>query len=341
MQIAFVISLFILLFAKSRPTRWNGQYIGKEATSTINGLFIWLVFLSHFTQYLPSSAGNIVGRNLGQLVVVMFMFYSGYGCAMQCLAKGESYLRTFPQKRILSTLINFDIAVCAFVVVDLLLVKPLTVRQVLLSFVCWDSVGNSNWYIFVISLCYALFWLSADVLKRNIFVNNRVRWIWQVMLILLLIVSVLALSRLRPGYWCDTMMAFGAGTVYGVSRNRIEAFVRKNYFISLVIAIVLFVSAAYIPILGQRHWISHNIKSIAFAAIVVMATMKITVDCALLKWSGEHLFPLYIYQRIPMIVFSTLVPSAFLGGCCWIYFVISACVAIGLAALYPRFQVRI
>ncbi len=168
MQITFVVLLLIVLFAKSRPTGWNEYYIGKETTSTINGLFIWLVFLSHFTQYLPSSAGNIVGGNLGQLVVVMFLFYSGYGCTVQYLTKGESYLRAFPRKRILPTLINFDIAVCAFVAVGLLLGKSMIARKVVLSLVCWDSVGNSNWYIFVIMLCYALFWFSAGVVKRKV-----------------------------------------------------------------------------------------------------------------------------------------------------------------------------
>lgn len=168
MQIAFVVLLLLLFFAKSRPTRWNSAYIGKETTSTINGLFIWLVFISHFMSYLPSSVNNLVGNTLGQLVVVMFLFYSGYGCAAQYLSKGESYLRSFPTKRILTTLINFDIAVCAFVVVALLLGKSITMRQVLLSFVCWDSVGNSNWYIFVIILCYTLFWLSAGVVKRKV-----------------------------------------------------------------------------------------------------------------------------------------------------------------------------
>ena len=337
MQITFVVLLLIVLFAKSRPTGWNEYYMGKETTSTINGLFIWLVFLSHFTQYLPSSYGNIVSKTIGQLVVVMFLFYSGYGCSSQYLVKGEPYLQSFPKKRILPTFVNFDIAVCVFVFVDFLLGKPLTVRQILLSFVCWDSVGNSNWYIFVIMLCYALFWLSACVLKKKSGGNPQR---WQVIFMHLLAISVFALSRVRPGYWCDTMMAFGAGAVYGLYRSRIEEFVKKNYLLCLMIAAVLFVSVKYIPIIGQRYWIAHNMKSIAFAAIVVMATMKISVDCAVLRWSGEHLFPLYIYQRIPMIVFSTLFPVAFRDVRCWIYFAISACIAITLASLYPCFQFR-
>ena len=340
MQVIFVALLLLALFAKSKPTRWNEYYIGKETTSTINGLFLWLVFLSHFTQYLPSSAGNVVARHLGQLVVVMFLFYSGYGCAVQYLTKGESYLRAFPRKRILPTLINFDIAVCAFVAVGLLLGKSMTARKVVLSLVCWDSVGNSNWYIFVIMLCYALFWFSAGVVKRKVNVIDRGWQKWQIIMMLLFATSVVALSRVRPSWWCDTLMAFGAGAVYGLNRNCIENYVKKNYWICLAFAVVLFVFVGYIPFIGQKYWISHNIKSVAFAIIVVMATMKISVDSAMLKWSGEHLFPLYIYQRIPMIVFSTLFPAAFKDARCLICFCISACIAIAIAILYPRFQFR-
>lgn len=170
MQIVFGILLLAILLFRARPVRWNAAYINKTSTQTINGLFIWLVFLSHFAQYSPYLR-NYVGQYLGQLIVVMFLFYSGYGCMIQYMAKGSDYLRHFPKKRILTTLVNFDIAVAMFVIIGLLLGKPFTLNQVALSFVCWDSVGNSNWYIFAIVLCYTAFWFSfrKSALKVNEF----------------------------------------------------------------------------------------------------------------------------------------------------------------------------
>ena len=161
MQIAIVTIAFFVLAFGLRPVRWNEAYLSKETTSTINGLFIALVFLSHFSQY-STYMSNYVGQRLGQLIVVMFLFYSGYGCMVQYMAKGRAYLQTFPKKRVLSTLVNFGIAVAIFVVVGLLLGKSFSIKQVALSFVCWDSVGNSNWYIFAILLCYLAFWLVFD-----------------------------------------------------------------------------------------------------------------------------------------------------------------------------------
>ena len=167
MQIAIVTIAFLVLAFGLRPVRWNGAYLSKETTSTINGLFIALVFLSHFSRY-SIYMSNYVGQRLGQLIVVMFLFYSGYGCMVQYMAKGRAYLQTFPKKRMLSTLVNFDIAVAVFVVVGLLLGKSFSIKQVALSFVCWDSVGNSNWYIFAILLCYLAFWLVFDKLPSKV-----------------------------------------------------------------------------------------------------------------------------------------------------------------------------
>lgn len=173
MQIIFGILLLALLLYRAKPARWNAAYINKDSTQVINGLFIWLVFLAHFAQYSPY-VRNYVGQHLGQLIVVMFLFYSGYGCMMQYKAKGTDYLRNFHKRRILTTLVNFDVAVLLFVVVGLLLGKSYSLKQVALSFVCWDSVGNSNWYIFAIILCYAAFWLSFNKIAPK--VNEFCAW---------------------------------------------------------------------------------------------------------------------------------------------------------------------
>lgn len=148
-------------------TKWNDGYLDKGTTAIVNGLFIILVFLSHFAQYAPDYIVNYIGRYLGQLIVVMFLFYSGYGCAVQYLKKGEAYLRGFPRKRLLATLLNFDVAVLAFWVTGLLLGKEFPLRQVALSLTGWESLGNDNWYIFVILLCYAIFWAVFSTVKTK------------------------------------------------------------------------------------------------------------------------------------------------------------------------------
>ena len=53
----------------------------------------------------------------------------------------------------------------------------------------------------------------------------------------------------------------------------------------------------------------HNSLSVVFALLIVVLSMRIKIDNKMLRWCGELLFPLYIYQRIPMMVMAALVPS--------------------------------
>lgn len=62
-----------------RWANWNDNYLDKGTTAIVNGLFIVLVFLSHFAQYAPEYIVNHIGRHLGQLIVVMFLFIRAMG----------------------------------------------------------------------------------------------------------------------------------------------------------------------------------------------------------------------------------------------------------------------
>lgn len=145
----------------------NVDYMSKSQCNVVKGVFILIVFFSHFQQYVSEAGGRVFDIYLGQLMVAMFLFYSGYGVAASFAKKGVSYVRDFPKRRILTTLLNFDIAVAAFIVLDLIIGRPIGACQALLSFVCWESVGNSNWYIFAIIYCYAVAWLFLGVINSR------------------------------------------------------------------------------------------------------------------------------------------------------------------------------
>ena len=80
-----LIAVFFLILWKSRICN-NGydSYMNREQTQMINGIFIILVFMRHFNQYVQLDSVIEVpflylNKILGQLIVTTFMFYSGYG----------------------------------------------------------------------------------------------------------------------------------------------------------------------------------------------------------------------------------------------------------------------
>lgn len=129
---------------------------------------------------------------------------------------------------------------------------------------------------------------------------------------ILLGISVIMLSYVKPFWWYDTMLCFGVGILYSVWRERIEVILKRYYWLILPVVLALLCLLDKSPY--YLRGLVHNTYSIAFCLLVVMLTMKIKVNNAILIWSGKNLFPLYIYQRIPMIILSSICGGAFVSS---------------------------
>ena len=82
---------------------FNSDYMSKDTTGAINGIFVLLVFMCHISGYmkLGGSSDTIwldLKSWLGQLVVVTFLFYSGYG--MMCSIKGHAVCQGYFQAQV-------------------------------------------------------------------------------------------------------------------------------------------------------------------------------------------------------------------------------------------------
>lgn len=171
MFILYIIILFLLVYGINvHKYDIYDDYISKEQCNCIKGFFIVIVFCRHIYPYLAvagydfSQFGDgvfrIIDANMGQLLVVMFLFYSGYGVMEQIKKKGMVYVNDIPKKRILTTIANFDVAVLLFLIVGMFLDHDYMAQDILLAFTGWTSIGNSNWYIFVILCCYVSTYLT-------------------------------------------------------------------------------------------------------------------------------------------------------------------------------------
>lgn len=173
-MILFYIAILILAiwgmrFSKEKPFDNKDGCLSRYSTDSIKGIFILVVFARHIFPYIAGIKEDLgyldrlycsIDSLVRQLLVVMFLFYSGYGVAESIAAKGKKYIDAIPQKRILTTLLNFAAAVCLFIGLAYALGKDLTVVQCLLSLIGWESVGNSNWYIFCILICYGATYIA-------------------------------------------------------------------------------------------------------------------------------------------------------------------------------------
>lgn len=283
--------------------------LSKDATLPIKGVFILWVFLCHAMGYLMESGCEFqsIGDRLywglcaapRQLVVVMFLFYSGYGVMENVRTRGRTYVSVMPRRRILKTLLNFDVAVILFALLDLLIGRPIGFRQFLLSLPGWESVGNSNWYIFTILVCYSCAFIAFRAIRNLKFAAF--------FLLVLLGLFAVGMSFVKETWWYDTVLAFSAGVFVSLGRDRILAFVERRYFLMLTTCGLAVVTLHALPIAAMGA--VANVEAVLFAMLVMMLTMKIRTGNRILGWCGKSLFFIYIYQRLVMLPMAFLAPD--------------------------------
>ena len=342
-MISFYLLLGIIILFSLRPTTkgFNLDYLSKPTTNAVKGIFILLVFTSHVVPYIVGAGyvyDGIMGELfwwwhswIGQWIVAMFLFYSGYGIMESIKKKGEDYVALIPRKRILTVLLNFDIAVLVYVILAWLLANEMSIGKILLSFVGWESVGNSNWYIFVIILAYLITYVSFVCFK-----NKRIS---TYTVCSLLFLAMLVLSVFKGNWWYDTILCFGAGLLYSQHKVVAESFARKHYVLSLTIVLIACVLFYNVP-----YWIRglrYNMFCIAFCLLNVLLTMKFRINSNLLIWLGENLFPLYIYQRFPMILLSSVAGGYFVLQYPVSYAVICFAITILITFLYKYWAIKL
>ena len=174
-MVVFLLLFIVLCLWHIHYTKegFYDDFLSVDKTNAIKGIFIVVVFINHIKEYYVKTGADlshwydsaffIPAKAFGQLMVVMFLFYSGYGVYESIKKKGDDYVRNIPRKKVLNTLVNFDIAVIIFACAGLLIGSKIDFLSFLLSLIAWDAVGNSNWYIFCIIACYTFTYISCRI----------------------------------------------------------------------------------------------------------------------------------------------------------------------------------
>ncbi|CAK7082658.1 acyltransferase family protein [Tissierella sp.] len=329
-----IFLLFIILgicaykMKYSTKDNYHLDYMSVEKTTSIKGIFVLLVFLSHFVQYVelnsPFDMPYLAIRSfLGQLVVTMFLFYSGYGILESIKKKKMKYVNEIPKKRILRVLFDFDIAILLFLIVRFILGYKYDIKTIVLSFIGWTSVGNSNWYILVILITYLFTFISFKIFKNKYFMAISC-------VTVLSGIYVLAVSNFKPSYSYNTIFCYAAGMWFSLYREKIENIVLANntsYLLSLTISLTLF-GFTY---LFNNKVIIYQIKSLLFVCLIILVTMKVSFNNFILNWTGKHVFSIYILQRIPMMIFKK---SNIISNNTYLYLVLCLLVTIVISHVF-------
>ncbi len=304
-MLVFVAAFALMCLWGARAKLRNGaffdDYMSPEKTTAIKGVFIIIVFFSHFNSYADFTwSGDLLYvrmvKIIGQWMVTLFMFYSGYGVMAQIDRKGEAYVRAMPAKRILSLIFKFDIAVIIFTLIKLALNEKIRSSKFLLSLIGWESMGNSNWYIFDILLLYAITYIAFRFIKDK---KYYIVGCAAVTAFSLGYILLLAKTDIKDYWWYDTVLCYCAGMFWFLWRKPLEKLIAGKTAVWLPV-LTLFAAASIIANKFDQRTAVKLLSTLLFTALVVVVTMRISFCNKALIWCGKHLFEIYILQRIPM-----------------------------------------
>ena len=329
MQIVFLAALVITSIINSKLII-NDDYCDKKQTNAVKGICIGLVFLSHSNGYLDY--GNTIYDRIysipfyliGQLMVVMFLFYSGYGIAVQYQKQSEKYLKHFFYKRIVKTELHFALGVLIFFLLNIVLGTQKSLYETALSFIGWTTIGNSNWYIFDILLLYFATYTTFKVAKKRLHIITGI-WIASFLAWIFLYIT-----KGKDQWWYDTLLTYPLGFTFAFLKPELDKKINdnKHWLISMAGVMVCFI-VLYV----LRYPIPQTLCSLLFAALVILLTKRLLLGNAVLYWLGTRLFEIYLFQRIPMIILSHYGinrPLIFIG----ISIIVTFIIAEGMHRLY-------
>ncbi|MDO5344158.1 MAG: acyltransferase family protein [Lachnospiraceae bacterium] len=327
----FLLALCLAGMTVSAKGSLCSDYISRENTMSVRGLFLFFIITRHFKEYVTLSHPLdapflLLDQFLGQGIVSIFLFYSGYGIMEAVKKKGAAYVRSMPVKRLLLTLLHFILAVLLYLAVGAAFGKTYSLKQILLAFIGWISVGNSNWYIFSVLCLYLASWLSFSLFRKR-------HTAAVISTLGLTVLYILILYRLRPtqGWWYNTALCYPGGMWFSMRKDRLMEFFRQRS--GRYTVCTLFCIAAVIALRPfTRRLFLYELWAVLFAAAVVLLTMKFSLHNPVLRWMGEHTFWIYILQRLPMM----LLHHAGISRYPYLFLILSIAGLLPLAAAFEQ-----
>ena len=355
-----------LVGLKGQLKGFRDDFLSIERCQALNGIAILLVVARHVGHrgvmqfgYGMNGWGDslyfAISNPIQQLLVVTFLFFSGYGVMAQFLRKGESYVDGFAKRRLFPTWANFAVAVACYAAVHFVFRTGVPLKKVLLAFTCFDAIGNPSWYIFCILWCYAGAWLAFRAIRR-FGLPAESAWIGSVVASVAYFALIHSLPKNRF-WWTDTVLAFPFGMFVAAYRERVTAFLKRRYWLLLVVALVAFAALAGLNLdlydVRGTAWktaakgemivncIRHNVLGCVMMTVILLVTLKVKVGNPVLAWCGRHVFPIYVYHMIFFLIGKNLIHGEVTSWTAHAAVALAVALTALIAKYYPRWEIRL
>ncbi len=314
-MILYLIALALLCLWGVRFSGFREDYISKEQTGSFKGFFVMMIFFSHIQAYLPvdffgDKIVTAVYGVLGQLIVVVFLFYSGYG-VMESIRNKPGYMKGFFKNRIVKLILDYNIVSLAYMLYRTCTGTFFSWERYAFSWCGWETVekveANGNWFIFAVLSLYMITWLINFLLHRILHLEGmKFQYILTASVILVTVGLMWLLGYVgRPDFWYNILITYGFGMLYSVLRKPIEDAMRKTPWYLMALAITGGAMGVLI-LLRLNDIVSFSVLACLFAFFLVLVSMRVRIQNPVLIWLGKLSFSIYLVHKGCMAVFQGL-----------------------------------
>lgn len=349
MLLLLLASLVILLWG-IRPAKldWGGGGLPRQQTQAVNGFFTLFIMLSHFRIFLDSLGYSFFDEPggklamyffvaIGQLCVVPFLFFSGYGVMERIKQSGQEYVVNLTKCRILPFYINSLPVAIAWVFLGFIIGGVSYPSDAIAQILFWRGIDfGPCWYNLCIVLMYLFTYLAF---KGKSACGNAVQ---EIVVWVLSVAYALAMSFVRPGetWWYNTIWAYPMGVSYSRHKQLMHNLVQGLVgWLMLAVALISIVIGHRFSVLCAG--IFYNLYSIPFVLVLLVVMHKLDFGNPVLRWIGSRVFQIYMWHLFFYRLTSLIIPdpTTFLGA--YSIFVVSLAMTGLMAWLYPKFSCKI
>ena len=246
--------------------RYHEDFLSKDSTKSLCGIAALFIIFHHIAQEWPFYGVTHeleFFNDIGFLLVSVFFFTSGYGLTLSA-DRDPEYMKNFGRKRMLTVLVPFYVTNILFAL-NYIFIGKASAPKIIFGVLGLTQLNPYGWFPFVLFLFYLVFWFSRTRLKTA---KARL-WLYAGTTVFVIaafsVMGHFAWWAGEPGWWLapdgfakadwwmqkrtlwfnwECWMNSSAGFVLGAAtascQDRIVAWFKKNYWLKLAAAVVLF-----------------------------------------------------------------------------------------------------
>lgn len=241
----------------------ENNYMSKEYTNCLRGIFAILVVFHHLHQYTELLSGEYIGtilQTLGFLCVAMFFFFSGYGLMFS--SDKENYINSFLKKRFVPLYLFYVILIILYGLWTLLLEKQLSFQRVVRSFLFGGTIVTNGWYMQATFIAYLLFYFCFKIFKKK-----------QIKIasfgIAIIVYSVFCILFNLNIFWYQTIPCMLLGMVFCYKKNTIDVLLKRHSWLILILNAILFSGCFLLSILSNIDVIFNVLYTLFFVCFAI------------------------------------------------------------------------